>query len=237
MSKREQLIAQFAALAFICGLGIWFLCSRGKREHKTNQNEDFVAHVETDTSQHDLSLKFKEMSRKPDPNFPINDKIELPFLGKIECHARQQSVTFIANGLQKEWPFTMYYLPNGMFVRAEFAKPGAKNYENDPKFLTELYRSSSESMAGFPDKPAPADLGKVLQSLYAHAPFDRATKLNITWVLWENADREILPRYIVDVFGVSPGLMRVPDNSDEAFLKYRVFLTPDGVAVMTDNAL
>ncbi len=169
-------------------------------------------------------------------NFPVNDSMELPFLGVVRCHARQEQVKFTANGKQREWPFKVYYLPNGMFVRAEFMKPSAEDYEFPPKRKAESYRSAAESLVGFPDKPAAASLSKVLQVLYEHEAFDSATKINITWVLRQNSNNEIYPWFIANIYGVSPGLMRGPID-DPVDLRYRILLNADGEPVFTDNLL
>ncbi|MEA3210928.1 MAG: hypothetical protein QOE70_3985 [Chthoniobacter sp.] len=175
-------------------------------------------------------------SRQNGPAFPENDVIELPFLGKVSCHSRPETVSFTATGTKLDWPFKVFFLPNGMFVRAEFVKPGAKDYEASRADIEELYRAGAESLTGFPEKAAPANLSKVLQSLYENEPFDRATKINITWVLRKGTNGKVQPCFIANIFGVSPGLMRVP-NDDEGFLKYRILLTPEGEAVRTDNFL
>ena len=169
--------------------------------------------------------------------FPINDKVELPFIGVVRCHSRHEEISFEANGRTKKWPFKMYYLPNGMFVRAEFVKPGSKNPELNTKKLGQLYRSAGQSILGFPDKSAPGSIGKVLQSLYEHEAFDKATGINISWVVlkFEHVSR---PYFVANIFGVSPGLMGTRFSSDdEAFKRYRILLTPEGEAVYTDNLL
>src|SRR5712672_1437807 len=76
-----------------------------------------------------------------DANFPVNEILEMPFLGKVRCHSRAETVEFTANDKQVKWPFKIYYLPNGMFVRAEFSKPGAKSYEHSPIELRNAYAS------------------------------------------------------------------------------------------------
>lgn len=172
--------------------------------------------------------------------FPINDKLELPFIGKVRCHSRREEISFEAEGRTLKWSFKVYYLPDGRFVRAEFFKPGAKDYEFEPKELEEIYRSGWRLLAGFPAKAAPASLGKVLQSLYGNEAFDRATKINITYVLLDEAQlgSKIQPCFIANIWGMSPGFMsgRVPED-DEGFLKYRVFLDQNGVATFSDNGL
>ncbi len=177
---------------------------------------------------------------REDSGFPVNDKIELPFLGTVQCHARQETVRFAADGKPKEWPFKVYYLPNGMFVRAEFFKPGAKDYEFDVKHIEGFYRSTGQILAGFPERAAPASLAKVLQSLYTNEAFDRATKINITYVLLDETElgSKIQPCFIANIWGVSPGILTgsVPEE-DEGFLKYRVFLDQNGVPTFTDNGL
>lgn len=235
MNSSQQRNALIAGLVLLCGLGVCFLISQIKPE----RNKVPVNSVENGESveRPAPTLSFKGMNVKEDPNFPINDKMELPFMGKVQCHARQEKVQFKANGTQKEWPFKLYYLPSGMFVRAEFVCPGRKDYEFSRSDVEDIYRSTAESLVGFPEKAAPASLGKVLQSLYESEPFDTASKINITWVLREH-DGTISPCFIANIWGVSSGFMfgRVPED-DEGFLKTRILLSPEGEAVISDNSL
>ena len=174
------------------------------------------------------------------PNFAINDKFELPFIGVVRCHSRHEEISFETNGRTMKWPFKIYYLPNGMFIRAEFFKSGAKDYEFGPKEIESMYRSFGQILAGFPERPAPASVAKVLQSLYTNEAFERATKINITYVLLDETElgSKIQPCFIANIWGVSTGIMfgRVPED-DEGFLKYRVFLDQNGIPTFTDNGL
>lgn len=133
----------------------------------------------------------------------------------------------------------MYYLTNGMFVRAEFVKPGSINYEVEPKELEIGYDVRTEKLMGFPDKAAPTSLSKVLQSLYENEAFDKATRINITWVLRKGTNDEIHPCFIANISGVSVGIkgsVSVPED-DESYKKYRVVLSPEGEALFMDNLL
>jgi len=236
MKTSHQRYAVATALLLLCGLAVWLLFFSKENEAAKPPASDGNGPSRLKDDGTRASAKGMKTTRTQNPDFPINDKIDLPFLGRVECHARQEKVQFTAKGKQMEWPFNVYYLPNGMFVRAEFVKPGAKDYEEDPEYLTERYRSGRESLVGFPERAAPASLGKVLQSLYEQEAFDTAGKINITWVLREDGEERIRPCFIANVFGVSPGLMRVPDD-DEAFLRYRILLNPQGEAFQSDNAL
>ncbi len=191
-------------------------------------------------SSHTAALPEKQKAAETNPNFPINDELELPCIGKVRCHSRQEEISFEAKGRTLKWPFKMYYLPSGMFVRAEFFKPGAKNYEFEAKELEEIYRSGGQILAGFPEKAAPASLVKVMESLYTNEAFDRATKINIIYVLLDESELggKIQPCFIANIWGVSAGFMsdRVSED-DEEFLKYRVILDQNGVATFSDNGL
>ena len=222
MKQGNRPIYGIVSFALICLIFVWIYHSPDK---------DGSVEVLTD---HPAGAKYaavagkgKETAGKQHPDFPVNDKMELPFLGTVSCHVRQEKIQFTAKGKQVEWPFKTYYLPNGMLVRAEFFQPGRKDYEGDRFYVEEAYRSGGESIVGFPEKAAPASLSKVLQSLYESEPFDRASKINITWVLREGTDNVIRPCFIANLFGVSQGVMNIPDE-DEGFLKYRVLLTPEG---------
>lgn len=225
------------ACVLVIALTTWFL-------HKSAT--EGLLHV-TDDQRTDVTAQEATVSKagavnsaalRGNKELPINDAFELPFLGKVRCHARSEKVQFTVKGKRMEWPFKMYYLPNGMFVRAEFKKAGVKDHEINPKDLEAAYRSGGQKLVGFPEKPAPASLGKVLQSLYENEPFDRATKINITWVVRDGtaANGTIKPWFIANIFGVSQGIMNIPED-DERFLRYRILLTPEGEAVYTDNLL
>ncbi len=137
-----------------------------------------------------------QTNQKTDSNFPINDKIELPFIGVVPCHMREEQVEFDGKGKRLKWPFKMYYLANGMFVRAEFVKPGTIMYqegtydqvkmktniiyEATPKELEIDYRVSNEKLLDFPEKAAQASISVVLKYLYDNEPLDEATKIDIT---------------------------------------------------------
>jgi hypothetical protein len=237
MSSRKFRFYTIAAVLFVMALGAWILHNRSKEgaPEVTDDPRKRTPALEAATGGAVVNTGAR-LSEKGE--FPINDTLELPFLGKVRCHARSERIQFTVNGRKIEWPFRMYYLPNGMFVRAEYKKPGATDYEMSPKSLEMSYRARGQSLVGFPEKPAPASFSKVLQSLYENEPFDRATKINITWVLRDGtkAGGKIKPWFIANIFGVSSGLMRVPEG-DEGFLKYRILLTPEGEAVYTDNLL
>ena len=182
-----------------------------------------------------------QTNQKTDSNFPINDKIELPFIGAVQCHAREEQVEFTSEGKKMKWPFRVYYLPNGLFVRAVFIKAGSNILsEVAPKELEIDYNSGGEKLVGFPDNAAPASLGKVLQNLYENEAFDKATKISITWVLRKDSNDEIKPCFMANIFGVSAGIAgylgRVPLD-DESYKKYRIILSPEGAPLFMDNAL
>ncbi len=239
MKPRLIRLVFIAGMLVLCAAAPWILRSR-RQTTNPDDKQGGAASQRQDESALPKGGVSSGTGGREDSGFPVNDKIEMPFLGTVECHARQEKVQFTANGERKEWPFKVYYLPNGMFVRAEFFKPGAKDYEFDVKNMEGFYRSTGQILAGFPERAASASLAKVLQSLYTNEAFDRATKINITYVLLDETElgSKIQPCFIANIWGVSPGILTgsVPED-DEAFQKYRVFLDQNGVPTFTDNGL
>lgn len=264
------------AVILLGGLGILFYKPNSGQKNAANTASGNSV-VESSGTGHkssdDINAKIQDGSGNPRPSsqetgidkksvtanqimtsdFPMNDKIELPFIGAVPCHAKVEQVEFEGKGKRLKWPFKLYYLANGMFVRAEFVKAGAIMYdektkdvvkpdatiiyEAKPKDLESGYRVRSEKLVGLPEKAAPASLSVVLKYLYDNEPFDDATKIDITWVLRKYRDEEIKPCFIANIYGVSVGgMFRVPQD-DETFKRYRILLTPEGVGFQQDNLL
>lgn len=228
-------------LLFACFLCFWISFSHKKNDSSVSNQKPDNPNATGNPKKLDIDqLKFKFKSNPQNPNFPINDQFELPFLGKVSCHARQEKVQFTVTGITKEWAFKVYYLRNGIFARAEFLKPGAKDYEFPVDHMQAYYDSRGQYILGFPEKAASASLAKVLESLYNFEAFDSATKINISYVLLDETELrgKVQPCFIANIWGVSTGIMtgRVPED-DERFLKYRVFLDQNGEVTATDNGL
>jgi hypothetical protein len=164
----------------------------------------------------------------------IEAKFELAFLGKINCFAKDETLDFEINGKRVDMPFKVYYLKNGMPVRAEFQKKGAKDYEFTPNEIRRDYTASGISIVGFPAKPARVNFSRILKKLYEFQPFENATKINITWLVWDDYGTQE-EGFIVNVWGVPFEAGKIPD--EEPFRKYRVVFDSDGEPVVADNIL
>ena len=169
---------------------------------------------------------------------PINDVFEFPFLGKVPSHSRIESVNYLsAGGVQTPFPLKVYYTSTGIFARAEYFRPEAEDQELPLVTAEKEYRNAKENIVSVPDKAAPANLQKLLNSLHGEygGQFEKATKFNITYVLWEQYDQPPKPVFIINMFGTGKSFPKFPD--DPAFLRIRYIFDVEGNMMFFDTVI
>ena len=228
---------QFLTASFAIALGIailWFVKMRQASMTSLDEpNPQLKSAAEKDAE------SAKAGSQNPRLNeFPVNDSFEFPLLGRVRAHSRIESVTYSsANGVQTPFPLKVYYTSNGVFVRAEYFRPGAEDHEL-PLFEAEKnYRSSGEKIYSVPEQAASANLQSILDNLHGQygGQFEQSTKFNITYVLWEQYDQSPKPVFIINMFGTGKSVPKSPDKPTS--LRIRFVFDADGNIMFFDNVI
>ncbi len=234
--QNKKQVAWVAVFLAAVALGWWWLVrapSLNPDSASLGRSEDVSAPINEDRR----NTSYKSHSvKKPDNSFPPNDAFELPFLGKIPAHARQEQLKVeTGGGKTLPLPMKVFYGEDGRFLRAEFFKEGARSFQFPAQQLQIGYESGGERILGIPTTAALVDLPSHLKTLYHHQPFDDATRINVTYIDFEKGDKKIGPVFSAEVWGVRDDFFR--EQHIEAFRKYRCILDAKGKLLFFSNAL
>ena len=95
------------------------------------------------------------------------------------------------------------------FLRAGFAKPHAKNYQNSSENVeNRASRRLSEEVTGLPEKNAPGEPGIHLRS--SGLFFEQTTRFNLTYVMLKIDQETPKPTLILNIYGLSGGVLSQP---------------------------
>ena len=174
---------------------------------------------------------------------PLNDSFEFPFLGRVRAHSKIANVSIsTADGKTVAVPFKLYYGENGQFLRAEFNKPGAKDYSFDADHNRRRYMQSDETVNGLPKESARVPFEKVLGVLASEEHsfginFNTATKIDVTYVTYTRSGDKPAPVYIINVFGCHSIAPEYSQASDEGAKRIRYVVDGEGKTWFFDNNL
>lgn len=174
---------------------------------------------------------------------PLNDSFEFPFLGRVQAHAKVSTVSIkTVDGKHVAVPFKIYYRENGQFLRAEFNKPGAKDYSFDAEHNRRRYIQRDETVNGLPAVPARVPFEKILGELASeeHAfgiDFTTATKIDVTYVTYTRSGDKPTPVYIINVFGCHSIAPEYFADRDESAKRIRYIVDGEGKTWLFDNNL
>jgi hypothetical protein len=130
-----------------------------------------------------------------------NGNFRYPFLGTVKAYAQSRVLrVHTSSGALAQFPVKVFYAKNGNFIRAEFVKPGAGDFQNPVKEIEEMAKQDSQAITGLPDKPMAISLENLLDQLKMR--FEDATRFNITYVLYKANERPAEPMIILNIFGL-----------------------------------
>ena len=168
-----------------------------------------------------------------------NDSFEFPFVGRMECQSKKDSIPYIGNnGQGGTLDVKVFYNQDGHFLRAEFFREGSKDYEHPAKLAERNYIPVNERILGVPETPEKASLKKVIDSIRQlhDGKLEKATKFNITRVVLASSKfEEPQEVFIANVFGTGRISDKLPDK--EPFKRLRFVLNAEGEVLFVDNVL
>jgi len=165
-----------------------------------------------------------------------NAKFRYPFLGAVRAYAQSRTLrAHSRSGALVEFPVKVCYTRSGKFLRAEFARPGAKIYQSPLEVVEAAYRQTSEAVTGLPEKTLPVSL----ESIFDHLgiSLEDVTRFNLTYVLDKRNDDPPKPTLILNIFGLSGGVLSYRFGDEERFRMERIVMDPDGTLEFADNLL
>lgn len=179
----------------------------------------------------------------------IADSFFFPFLGTVECFSRTREEPYTTrDGETYNWPIKIFYDRNGKFLRAEYVKKGAVDYQA-PHWLQEA-NYKEEKILGVPDHSPPLSVKQIVDLLYKYSgsKMDRATRINISWVLLQSptllpitkdgAPPKTRSVFIMNVFGSDTIHHRVPDLPEyEKFRRVRNVFDENGKPLWSDSRI
>jgi hypothetical protein len=166
---------------------------------------------------------------------PTNGKFPYPFLGSVKAYIRPQVLHLhTATGTLAEFPVKVFYTKSGNFVRAEFVKHGAGDFQSSVETVEAASRQSSEAVTGLPEKTLSVSLESLFDQL--HLPFENATRFNITYVMYKVNDTPPAPTILLNIFGLD-SLVSARLGDEEAFRRIRIVMDENGKVQWEDNLL
>jgi hypothetical protein len=166
-----------------------------------------------------------------------NTKFRYPFLGKVRACVRSRLLRLRnSSGAFVELPVKVYYAENGNFIRLEYVKPGAGDFQATVGQIEAMSRQYSEEVTGLPKEPMGVNLEKMLQDLHRELRLENATRFNVTYVLYKTPEKAPEPHILLYVFGLpNPALGWL--GNEERFRRIRVVMDRDGDFKWQDNLL
>ena len=131
-------------------------------------------------------------------------------------------------------PLKVYYAENGNFIRAEFVKPGARDFQTPLDGMEDALRGAHEIVVGLPAKPLAVSLEAILDHL--QMPLEDATRFNVTYVIYQLFERPPEPMILVNVFGL-PSIVTDRLGDEEDLRRVRVVMDQYGHVKQEDNFL
>ena len=172
--------------------------------------------------------------------FPVTDSFELPFLGKIKGHARAETLHIESeSGNAVDVPLKVFYSPEGIFLHALYAKPGAVDYTNTVETIQSAYTQREQRIIGLPAKNARVSFGEVLTKFAKSMPenfdFKAAVRVDVSYVLWQRQAENQRPLYIINVYGCEKIADHLPNET--RFKRIRYLVNDEGEMLVMDNLL
>lgn len=167
---------------------------------------------------------------------PANAKFRYPFLGTVRAYGQSRTLRVHSrSGAVVDFPVKVFYTRSGQFLRAEFARPHAKIYQNSIETVEAASRQSLEAVTGLPKKTLPLSL----ESIFDHLgmDFEEATRFNLTYVMHKRNDDPPKPTLILNIYGLSGGVLSYRFGDEERFRMERIVMDPDGKVQFEDNLL
>ena len=151
-----------------------------------------------------------------------NTQFPYPFLGMVQAYAKSERIRVRTKaGDLAEMPLKVYYADNGNFIRAEFVKPGAKDFQTPLEDMEDALRGAEETVVGLPAKPMAVSLETILDHL--QMPLENATRFNVTYVLYQQSENPPEPMILVNVFGL-PSIVTDRLGDEEGLRRVRVVM-------------
>ncbi len=165
-----------------------------------------------------------------------NAKFRYPFLGTLRAYVQSRTLRVHSrSGAVVDFPVKVFYTQRGQFLRAEFAKPHAKIYQSSIETVEAASRQGSEEVTGLPKKTLPVSL----ESIFDHLglSFEETTRFNLTYVMYKTDQEPPKPRLILNIFGLSGGVLSYRFGDEERFRMERIVMDPEGKVQFEDNLL
>jgi hypothetical protein len=126
----------------------------------------------------------------------------------------------------------------GLFLRAEYLRPGSRNWEFNASDAEKNYEPVKERIVGIPTAPARVSLQTLVDNLgqWHDGRLEKASQFSITRVVLAaptlDESQEV---FIVNTFGIGKISDKLPD--DEAFKRIRHVVNAEGQLLFSDNIL
>ncbi len=164
-----------------------------------------------------------------------NGEFSYPFLGSVKAYVHPEIVRFHArSGALVEFPVKVFYSEKGNFIRAEFVKPDAGDFQTPVEEVETALRMSEEAVIGFPKKTFPVSLETLLEQL--QMPFEKVTRFNVTYVDYKFYEKPVAPTILVNVFGLE-SIVSARSDGSEGTRRIRIVLDQNGDVTREDNFL
>jgi hypothetical protein len=174
------------------------------------------------------------------------DRFYMPTIGEVECYSSMRDFTFNArNGTSITLPFKIFQDDKGNFLRAEYVKEGAPNYEATRAVQESNYKVTGQRLAPASQPPS-IRLEDLMPRIYEAVEYNGskensiayATRLNISYVQLHNGTTDIVfeaPVFIVNAYGTGKIAMYLPDT--ELLKRLRFVFDEKGKLLWVDNTL
>jgi hypothetical protein len=133
-----------------------------------------------------------------------------------------------------EYPVKVFYTESGNFIRVEFVKPNAGDFQTSVADVETALRMSEESVVGFPAKAFPVSLETLFEQL--QMPFEKVTRFNVTYVDYKFYEKPVAPTILVNVFGLESIVSSRLGDGEET-RRIRIVLDQNGEVTREDNFL
>lgn len=166
-----------------------------------------------------------------------NAEFRYQFLGSVKAYMQPQILRLhTSDGTVAEFPVKVFYTESGNFIRAEFVKPGAGDFQSSAEDLEVAHRQVSEPVTGLPQKPLPMSLESLFERL--NMRLEDATRFNVTYVMYKTYEEQPAPMLLFYVFGLRGGPLSARfGDEEERFRRTRIVMDPDGKVRWEDNML
>jgi hypothetical protein len=163
---------------------------------------------------------------------------ELPFLGTIHCRVSWESVDVTSTGAGKIiLPFRVFKDERGDFLRAEFMKKNARNYEATARDLAEGMKARDQQIVALAGTAPRVSWQTVIKTVADEVEIRKVTRLTLTSVDYRLWDQPVEPLFIAHVFGVPIFGDRGIGGGREEALRMRFLLNQRGEIMRFDNCL